>query len=344
MAMLKAAIIGGTGYTGKYLLKYCSNHPFIDEMNIYANTSAGSTLHDVFPELVGIVENQIIKSAEKITEDYDVYFVALPHGKSVEVINKLVNSGKLIIDLGGDFRLDKNDLYDKWYGFQHENESLLQDKIYGLAEFAEYNKEVNLIANPGCYPTAALLSLIPAIKSFSNDILSVSVNSYSGTSGAGRKANTALLLSEMDGNVKAYNVNEHRHQPEVYQELSKNGKINSFSFTTHLLPIARGIYSTASIHFKDKVNEEAVNKAYKEAYSNSEFVRLRETPPSLSWVVNTNYCDIAISVKDNVLIVNAAIDNLIKGASGQAMQNLNKYFGWKESLGIKNNQLSETTN
>lgn len=338
--MLKVAILGGTGYTGKYLIQFCNNHPFIDIMHIYANTTAGENLYNIFPELIGGIENQTIKSITTVSADYDAYFIALPHGTSVEIISKLLSYDKLVIDLGGDYRLDSNKLCKEWYGFSHTNEALLQSKIYGLAEFADYSSGTKLIANPGCYPTAALLSLIPIIKYFEMEIISISVNAYSGTSGAGKKADANLLLSEMDGNVKAYNVNKHRHEPEIYQELSKEGKINSFSFTTHLLPISRGIYSTASIHFNKLVKAENIMDTYLDAYSKSQFVRIRENPPSLSWVINTNYCDISISVKENVLIVNAAIDNLIKGAAGQAFQNLNKYFGWDESLGIKTNLLA----
>ncbi len=338
--MLNAAIIGGTGYTGKYLIQYCNQHQFIDELHIYANTTAGKNLFDIFPELVNEVDDIIIESADEISNEHDVYFVALPHGKSIEVITELIKSDKLIIDLGGDFRLDSNELYNQWYGFHHQDETILQNKLYGLAEFADYSRGLKLIANPGCYPTAALLSLIPIVKSFGNEIISISVNSYSGTSGAGKKADPNLLMSEMDGNVKAYNVNKHRHQPEILQELVKKGNVNSFSFTTHLLPISRGIYSSSSIHLSKSINEDFVMNSFFESYNNSEFIRIRETPPSLNWVVNTNYCDLSISVKDNIIIVNSTIDNLIKGASGQAIQNMNNYFGWNESLGIKKSQKS----
>jgi N-acetyl-gamma-glutamyl-phosphate reductase len=332
--MLNAAIIGGTGYTGKYLLQYCSQHPLIDKMNIYAKTSAGRYIYDIFPELVNMIDNIKVNTIDDLADEYDVYFIALPHGKSIEVVESLISNDKLIIDLGSDFRLDDSLLYEKWYGINHPFKEFLNNKIYGLAETAAYNKSINLIANPGCYPTSALLSLIPIVKDHSEKINSISINSYSGTSGAGKKADINLLLSEMEGNVKAYNVNNHRHQPEIEQELSKYGKIDKLSFTTHLLPIARGIYTTSSIHLIEPINEKNIKESFLEVYEKKQFIRLREAPPSLNWVVNTNFCDLSISVKEKVIIVNCAIDNLIKGASGQAIQNLNNYFGWDESLGL----------
>jgi N-acetyl-gamma-glutamyl-phosphate reductase len=164
--------------------------------------------------------------------------------------------------------------------------------------------------------------------------LSVSCNAYSGTSGAGKSPKSELLLSEMDGNVKAYNVNQHRHEPEILQQLFKNGFHSPFSFTTHLLPVSKGIYATSSVHFKDTINADKIIEAFKNVYANSSFVRIRHTPPELKWVVDTNFCDINISIKDKLLIITAAIDNLIKGAAGQAFQNMNKIFDWDETSGL----------
>ena len=225
--------------------------------------------------------------------------------------------------------------YEKWYGQKHTASDLLTKKIYGLADYKEtdYSK-FDLIANPGCYPTAALLSLLPVVSNFSDEIISVSVNSYSGTSGAGKSAKTELLMSEMDGNISAYNVTKHRHEPEILQLLNEKGFDSPFSFTTHLLPIAVGIYSTSVIYLKDDIDEQIIKNLYTVFYEDSSFIRMRDVPPQLKWVTGSNFCDINVTATNKTVIITAAIDNLVKGASGQAIQNLNKLYGWDESLGI----------
>ena len=335
--MISVGIIGGTGYTGKYLLKYLKQHEAIADYAIYANSSAGSELLEIFPELMGVIDNQTIQSVNDLSFDHDLYFVSLPHGESLKYVPMLLEKGIKVIDLGGDYRLDSKELYNKWYGFEHSSSELLSEKVYGLADIE--NEKIlysNFISNPGCYPTSVQLALIPLVKSFSDEIISISTVSYSGASGAGKKAKTELLLSELDGNVKAYNINQHRHQPEIVQELEKYGMKSPFAFTTHLLPIARGIYSTSTIHLNYEISEDEIKQKYFDEYANSKFVRMRNTPPELKWVVNTNFCDINISAKDKTVIITSTIDNLIKGASGQALQNMNKMYGWEETLGLLN--------
>ncbi|MBI9070153.1 MAG: N-acetyl-gamma-glutamyl-phosphate reductase [Melioribacteraceae bacterium] len=338
--MISVGIIGGTGYTGKYLIEYCTKHPYIKDFNIYAKTSAGENLHSVFPQLVGTVEDQTINSVENISLNHDAYFIALPHGESLNYIPSLESTNKLVIDLGGDYRLDEESLYEKWYNYTHSSSYLLSKKVYGLADESIDYTNTNLISNPGCYPTGSLLALLPLVKNFSENILSISISAYSGTSGAGKSPKADLMLSEMDGNVKAYNVNKHRHLPEIAQELAKAGYNRNLSFTTHLLPISKGIYTTCSIHLKNELDENSILETYKNDYTNSNYIRLRTTPPDLSWVVNTNYCDINICLSGKTLIITSAIDNLIKGASGQAMQNMNQYFGWENTLGIMDSKLN----
>jgi len=335
--MISVGIIGGTGYTGKYLLEYINQHEEIADYTIYANTSASIELLEIFPEFMGVLDNQIIQSVNDLSFDHDLYFVSLPHGESLKYIPSILENGIKVIDLGGDYRLDSKELYSKWYGFTHNSSELLSEKVYGLADITnEKLLNSNFISNPGCYPTSVQLGLIPLVKGFSDDIISISTVSYSGASGAGKKAKTELMLSELDGNVKAYNVNQHRHQPEIEQELVKYGMKSPFAFTTHLLPIARGIYSTSTIHLNYEIDEEEIKQKYFNEYSDSKFVRMRNTPPELKWVVNTNFCDINISVKDKTVIITSTIDNLIKGASGQAIQNMNKMYGWEETLGLLN--------
>lgn len=326
MNMKKVAIIGGTGYTGYELLKYLSKHPLVSSVDIFANTTAGKKTLDIFPELENIISsNSIIKDLDEYSKDYDVIFLALPHQEAHNIIHNIINDKNLIIDLGGDFRLDKSELYPLWYGFEHQKQTYLSLKTYGLCEFVEDYKS-NLIANPGCYPTSVLLALIPIVKFFSDKIHSISVVSYSGTSGAGKSPKQELLLSEMYGNVKAYNVLKHRHEIEIHQELKKFGFNGHFVFTTHLLPISRGIYSTSNIILSSPIDKQDLQNAYFSLYKNQPFIRLRNTPPEIKWIVNTNFCDIFFDIRDNIIVVNSTIDNLVKGASGQAIQNMNKYF------------------
>jgi N-acetyl-gamma-glutamyl-phosphate reductase len=335
--LISIGIIGGSGYTGKKLLELCSSHPYVERIKVYGNSTAGENLSSIFPDLVNVIEDKVIESVSNITFDSDVYFVALPHGEATYYVPLLISHGKKVIDLGGDYRLDNIDDYETWYKLKHTSANLLDKKLYGLADLsaADY-ANYNLIANPGCYPTATLLSLLPFISNFSDEVVTVSTVAYSGTSGAGKSAKTDLLMSEMNGNVRAYNVNNHRHQPEILQELNKSGFNSPFSFTTHLLPVSVGIYATTSIHLKNKIDAELVRQVYESTYTKSAFVRIRSTPPNLNWVVGTNFCDINISVKDKVVVITTAIDNLIKGAAGQAVQNMNKLFEWDEKLGLIN--------
>lgn len=341
--MISIAIIGGTGYTGKYLIKFCNEHPNVGDYRVYANKSALHTMHEIFPDLVNEVENQTIKSINEIDTSHDLYFFALPHGESFKYVPSLINANKKVIDLGADFRLDNAELFQQTYHLNHPASELLSNKIYGLAEFNDDYNNVNLVSNPGCYPTAALLSSIPVVQNFGDYIQSIATVSYSGLSGAGKKASNDLLFAENYNNVKAYNIGTHRHEVEIEQELKKYHTNVNFSLTTHLLPVFSGIYSTTIIHTSKILNQNNIDEIFKYQYSNKYFIRLRSTPPELKWVIGTNYCDINVKCAKNKIIITAAIDNLIKGASGQAIQNMNKLFGWKESLGI-NSHKEELTN
>jgi len=335
--MISVGIIGGTGYTGKYLLEFIQKHKNVSDYTIYAKSSAGSQLLEIFPELLGIIKNQQIKSVDELSFLHDLYFISLPHGESLKYVPILLEKGIKVIDLGGDYRLDSKKLYEEWYQFEHTSADLLKSKIYGLADIDnEKTLNSNFISNPGCYPTSIQLALIPLLKYYASKIISISCVSYSGASGAGKSAKTELLLAELDGNVKAYNVNKHRHQPEIEQELKKHGMNSPFAFTTHLLPIARGIYSTSTIHLNTEILESEIIDKYLAEYANSKFVRMRNVPPEIKWVVDTNFCDINVSAKNKTVIITSTIDNLIKGASGQAVQNMNKMFGWNETLGLLN--------
>jgi N-acetyl-gamma-glutamyl-phosphate reductase len=333
--LISVGIIGGSGYTGKYLIQFCNIHPMIESISIYGQSTAGKTLHQIFPELLNQTKDYTILDSKNISTEHDVYFVALPHGEALNFVPPLIEKKKIVIDLGGDYRLDDANVYAKWYKINHSSPNLLQMKTYGLADYYDNSFYQNsLIANPGCYPTASLLGLLPLTKNFFKKIISASTSAYSGTSGAGKSINPTLSLSEMDGNVRAYNVNEHRHQPEIEQILAKFGFSSHYSFTTHLLPVSVGIYATTSVFLDSDMTKENIPEIYMEHYTDSSFVRMRETPPNLKWVVNTNFCDINVKVNKNIVVITSAIDNLIKGASGQAVQNLNKIYNWDETAGL----------
>jgi N-acetyl-gamma-glutamyl-phosphate reductase len=333
--LISVGIIGGSGYTGKYLVQFCSNHPNIDSISIYGHSTAGKMLCQVFPELLNQVKDLIILDSKNISYEHDVYFIALPHGEALNYVPALIEKNKIVIDIGGDYRLDDEKIYAEWYKINHSSPALLSKKTYGLADFYDNSYyQHSLIANPGCYPTASLLGLLPLAKKFHNNIISASTTAYSGTSGAGKSANADLSLSEMDGNVRAYNVNAHRHQPEIEQLLHKIGFTSPYSFTTHLLPACSGIYATTTVFLDSDMSKENIQELYSEQYAGSSFVRIRNTPPNLRWVINTNFCDINVNVKKNTVVITSAIDNLIKGASGQAVQNLNKIYNWDETAGL----------
>lgn len=335
--MISAGLVGATGYTGKKLISFCSNHPFISDFSVYAASTAGKMLWDVFPDLEYTIENKPVLPAGELSFEHDVYFLTLPHGGALEYVPKLIAEGKKVIDLGGDYRLDFEELYRQWYHLEHTSPYLLKSKVYGLADFVpeENYGNAGLIANPGCYPTATLLSLLPLVNGYASSVISASTVAYSGTSGAGKTAKPDLMMSEMSGNVRAYNVNTHRHEPEILQMLYRHKFKAPFSFTAHLLPLSTGIYATTVVHLKEEIQPEVIQALYTAVYADKTFVRLRNTPPDLQWVVGTNFCDVNINVSGAKVIITAAIDNLIKGAAGQAMQNLNKMYGWDESYGLK---------
>ena len=333
--MISAAVVGGTGYTGKYILKFLNDHPFIKHIDIYANNSAGKNISNIFPEFEGELSDVNVKNIIDLDAGHDIYFIALPHGESLKFIPTLLNANKKVIDLGADYRLDDPEIFFSTYNLYHTSPELLKSKIYGLTEIAEDYESTNLIANPGCYPTAALLSSIPLLRNLSAHINNISTVSYSGISGAGKKASVDLLFAENYNSVKAYNVGNHRHEVEISQELKKYDSSVDYSLTTHLLPLFSGIYSTTIFHLNQCISQTDIEDIFTKEYSEDIFIRLRKVPPELKWVIGTNYCDINAKCTNNKVIVTTAIDNLIKGASGQAVQNMNKLFGWEEYLGIK---------
>lgn len=334
--MLSVGIIGSSGYTGKYLIKILSNHPKVANIELFANSSAGNELFDIHPEFKGRIENTTLKSLDQLKNDYDVIFAALPHGISHKVVPDILDNTKLLIDLSGDFRLKEPKLYSKYYGYEHKQPELLNESLYALADIKNNYNKYKLISNPGCYPTAVSLGLIPIINELSSTITSISVSAYSGVSGAGKKLKEEFLFSELENNLYAYKVNEHQHEPEILQTLASFGFDSDFSFTAHLMPQFSGIYATAVVFAEEGLELAHLLDIYESFYSNSFFVRTLNHPPKLKLVKGTNFCHLNISVKENKAVITTAIDNLIKGAAGQAVQNMNNYFEFDTKTGLIN--------
>lgn len=338
--MIKGAIIGATGYAGQQLVWFLNNHKYVEIKFLTSHTYADEEFSKIYSNYTGIVDVECINmlKAEERLEEIDVLFIALPHGKSFDITQKALEKGVKVIDLGADFRLDDMECYKEWYKLEHKCPELLEEAVYGLVEINRNEiKNKKLIANPGCYTTASILALYPLLKKKLIDIDSIIIDAKSGVSGAGRGLNTASLYGECNESIKAYGVAGHRHTPEIEQELSKAaGEKILLNFTPHLVPMNRGILATCYGKLKNNMSQEELYKVYEEFYKNDHFIRVIETLPETRNVRGSNFCDIGIRVdkRTNRIIVISAIDNLIKGAAGQAVQNMNLMFGLEEKEGI----------
>jgi N-acetyl-gamma-glutamyl-phosphate reductase len=339
--MLNIGIYGASGYTGQELVRLLIRHP---EARIAAITSRrykDIPLADVYPVFTGLTDLVFIDaSPEDVAKDADVIFLALPHGISMGVAQQFVRSGKKVVDLSADFRLHDINTYEKWYG-RHTAPDVLHDAVYGIPElFREEIRKSSFVANPGCYPTSVILGLAPVLKNGCIDIKSVIVDSKSGVSGAGREPQVGSLFCEVSDGFKAYKVGgQHRHTPEIEQGLWHiAGQEVTITFTPHLLPVSRGILSTIYATLTEGLGIADLEKMYREFYQGEQFIRVYKagTFPNISSVRGSNYCDIGVTIdaRTNRLIVVSAIDNLIKGASGQAIQNMNLMCGVQEAAGL----------
>lgn len=340
--MLKVAVCGASGYAGAELLRILASHNKVKVTSVTSEKSAGKKVADLFPHLHQY-EHLIYEplDPEKILSKADLFFMSLPHAASQEPVETLVRNKKKVIDLSADYRLHNADTYKDWYHVPHKFPSMLREAVYGLPE--RYRKNIAkaaFVANPGCYPTSAILGLYPALKKAIIDSGSVIVDSKSGTTGAGRQSDTTFSYCEVNEGLKAYGIGRHRHTPEIEQELSliagKNIKIN---FTPHLIPLDRGILSTLYARLKKEIDTTEVQKIYKETYAGEPFVRVLAEGklPNVKNVRGTNLCEIGLVVnkRTNTLIVVSAIDNLVKGAAGQAVQNMNIMMGFEEETALK---------
>jgi len=336
--MHKVAVIGSTGYSGQELVDILLKHSDVELACVTARFDDSPKYADIFPRFKNRTSLCCEKlDVEKISKTCDLVFLALPHTVSMTVAGEFLKKGTKVIDLSADYRLPM-DKYREYYKKEHLDKENIPKAVYGLPEINRDSiKNANIISNPGCYPTSVILGLLPIIKDISLSESEIIVDSKSGTSGAGRKADLDLSFSEVDGNFKSYKENVHQHMPEMENILSKEtGKDISINFVPHLLPVKRGILSTIYVVNKANLNQDQVYAKFNEYYKNEPFVRVinSKNMPQLKDVVNTNYCDIGIRVVKNVIIIVSAIDNLLKGASGQAVQNMNIMFGFNEREGL----------
>lgn len=340
--MIKVSIIGATGYTGSELIRLLLGHPEVEFAHLTSQSYSGQKVQAVFPQFQGYLDQELVPlELEKLVADSDVVFAALPHGLSSPIAKACIDAGVKFIDLGADFRLKDVATYEQWYQVDHEAQDLIVEAVYGMPELnREKIKQADLIANPGCFPTSIILGLKPLVTEKSQAIQSIIIDSKSGTTGAGRSAKVPNLYAEIGENFKAYNINGHRHIPEIEQELQVlGGEELMVSFTPHLLPISRGILSTIYVTLNESIDQEWLTDLYQKTYKAEPFVHIlpQGMTPEVKHVRGSNHCHLAVSYDPRTKMVKiiSVIDNLVKGASGQAIQNLNLMYGWDETTALQ---------
>jgi N-acetyl-gamma-glutamyl-phosphate reductase len=341
MLKMRVGIVGATGYTGGELLRFLLNHDQVEITCVTSKTYGGLPLREAYPSLRDCLDLDCLSlEVEKIAPMADLFFLGLPHKMAMETAIPLVELGKKVIDLSADFRLQDPATYERWYGVPHASISHLKKAVYGLPELhKEQIRGATLIANPGCYPTGAILGLAPLLKERLIELDAIIIDSKSGTSGAGRRLDLAIHFAECNGGLRAYSVAVHRHTPEIEQELSLlAGQPLSVSFTPHLVPIIRGILSTIYVKPHRPLPDREALAIYRDFYREAPFVRVLPEGrlPDTKHVYGSNFCDIGMRFDPRTgrLIVLSAIDNLVKGASGQAIQCMNIQSGFDERKGL----------
>jgi N-acetyl-gamma-glutamyl-phosphate reductase len=333
-APLRVGIVGASGYSGGELLRLLAPATSVHIARVTAHTQAGKLVEETHPFLSGVVPLTFSTFQPEDFTGMDCVFIALPAGESMEVVPALQGKVRRIIDLGGDLRLPTAEMYERYYKLPHTAPSLLGRAVYGLPElFREQIRSAEIVANPGCYPTGAILALLPAVKAGLIDTRGIVINSLSGVSGAGRSSKLEYSFSEVNESVRAYKIGAHQHIPEIRTTLERVADAPvTLSFIPHLVPMTRGIYTTVHADLKTDFTAEVVSAAYAEYYRNEPFVRVKSGIPEIRAVLYTNFCDVATFVEPHTgkLVVISAIDNLVKGAAGQAIQNMNIMFGLPE--------------
>ncbi len=339
--MIKVVIVGD-GYAAADLVRILSIHEGVQVVAITSVDNIGREFAEVYPSLTGVVEVALQETnLTELKKQADAAFLALPHGLSVPLVAELVESGIKCVDLGADFRLKDVKTYKKHYHLEHERPDLLQEAVYGIPEiYREQIKDSQIIANPGCFPTGAILGLAPLLRSGLISKYGIVVDSKSGVSGAGRGLSQNTHFCEVNDGFKAYGVGTHRHRPEIEQELSlAAGDKVSITFIPHLVPMSRGILTTAYAELRPGIKPDEVRRALVDSYSEERFVKVLPPGvfPQTKWVYGSNYVHLGAYVdpENNRVIIISAIDNLTKGAAGQAVQNFNLMFGFDEAEGLK---------
>ena len=344
--MIRAGIIGSTGYAGQELVRILLGHKDVEikwyGSRSYIDQAYASVFQNMFQLVPDICKGEDL---EQLCEEVDVVFTATPQGLCSSLVSENVLSKVKIIDLSADFRIKDVDTYEKWYGIKHQSPQFIEEAVYGLCEVnRDKIKNARLIANPGCYPTCSFLSIYPLAKAGLIDMKSVIVDAKSGTSGAGRGAKVANLYCEVNESIKAYGVATHRHTPEIEEQLSyASGQEAVINFTPHLVPMNRGILATEYATLKKKPDGtlptyDEIKAVYDKYYANEKFVRVlkKGVCPETKWVEGSNYVDVNFVIDERTgrIIMMGALDNLVKGAAGQAVQNMNLLFGFDEAEGL----------
>ena len=332
---MRVGVINVTGYAGIEIARILSGHPEAEIASVTGRSMAGKKLGGVFPHLSAID----VTITEDLAEIVDVVFSALPHGASAENLAPVIEAGVKVIDISADFRLKDVKEYEKWYGQPHPYPAHVEDAVYGLPELhRDAIASASLVANPGCYPTSAILALAPVAAEglIEPDVI---VDAKSGVSGAGRKADVPYLFGEVNESVRAYHVGGHRHMPEIAQELAQldGGRTPRVTFLPHLIPMTRGILTSCYASFESRTAPQSLSNLYRSFYQGHPFVRVTDEPPSTKQTLGSNECRIYPTVDRTTgrILVVSCIDNLVKGAAGQAVQNMNLMFDMPESLGLE---------
>jgi len=340
--MIKAGIIGSTGYTGQELVRLLLGHSEVSIEWYGSKSYIDTEYYQVYKNMFKIVDDICCDdNMEALADSVDVIFTATPQGLCASLMSREILNKVKVIDLSADFRMKDVNVYEQWYGITHQSPELIKEAVYGLCELnREAIKNSRLIANPGCYTTCSILSIYPLLKEGLIDAKSIIVDAKSGTSGAGRGAKTANLFCEVNENIKAYSVASHRHTPEIEEQLTLAAGVDVLiNFTPHLVPMNRGILVTAYANLNPGVTEGMVKAAYEGCYRDEPFIRLLDqaSTPETRWVKGSNYVDIGFKIdnRTNRIIIMGALDNLVKGAAGQAVQNMNLIFGFEETKGLR---------
>lgn len=338
---MKAGIIGATGYAGGELVRLLMGHPKAEIVWYGSRSYIDKKYYQVFQNMFQIVEDTCLDdNMEELAKQVDVIFTATPQGFCASMVKEEILSKTKIIDLSADFRIKDVKTYEEWYKLEHKSPQFIGEAVYGLCEInREAVKKARLVANPGCYPTCSTLSLYPLVKEGLIDANTIIIDAKSGTSGAGRGAKIDNLYCEVNENMKAYGVATHRHTPEIEEQLGyAAGEKVTINFTPHLAPMNRGILVTAYASLKREVTYEEVKAVYDKYYDKEKFVRVldQDVCPQTKWVEGSNFVDVnfRIDPRTGRIIVMGAMDNLVKGAAGQAVQNMNLMFGLEETLGL----------